>query len=127
MWKSYVNKHAKVMKKVNLACKYVNKIRIGHKELKHINKTCPPSLSCKDCSHLSIKNCLLILSHCRRLLTPLQRTNFENIVAKGNNGHNNPFFLFTQCFQLYSLVKHVCLDCRFIRVWMFSKLFAAYF
>ena len=36
-----------------------------------------------------------------RLLTPLEKKAFENIVGKGENTGNQHFLLFQQCFQLF--------------------------
>ena len=39
-----------------------------------------------------------------RFLTPLKQTTFENVVAKGEMTHNEPFLLSPQYFHLYLII-----------------------
>ena len=48
--------------------------------------------------------CLPFLT-CRRILTPLQQTTFENTATKGEIAHNEQFPLLPQCFQRYSILQ----------------------
>ena len=56
---------------------------------------------------------------------PLQQTSFENIVAKGENAHNEQFHILLQCFQLYSIIPLLFIDFLSIFDNMFSKSSAA--
>ena len=56
---------------------------------------------------------------------PLQQTTFENTVAKGEIAHNEQFLHLPQCFQLYLMMKLLCIEIFHIFVNMFLKSSAA--
>ena len=56
---------------------------------------------------------------CRRILTHLQQTTFENIVAKGEIDHDEQFPIFPQCFQLNLMFKLSFIEIFVIFVNMF--------
>ena len=50
---------------------------------------------------------------------------FKNIVAKGENAHDEIFLLWPQCFQLYLTIKLSFMEIFQVFVTMFSKWSAA--
>ena len=75
---------------------------------------------------MSIYTCRKCLNHfpsCRRLLTPLQQTTFENIVTKVEIAQTEQFLLLSQCVQLFSVIIPFPLFIEIfnVSVQMFSK------
>ena len=54
-----------------------------------------------------------------------QRTNIENIVAKGEIAHDEQFHLWPQCFQLYLTIKLSFMEIFQVFVTMYTKSSAA--
>ena len=55
----------------------------------------------------------------------LQQMNYENIVTRGQIGHNEDFSLLPQCLQLYSLIKRSFIEHFQVFAKIFSKKSAA--
>ena len=62
---------------------------------------------------------------CNHILTCLQQTTFENIVAKGECSHDEQFLHLPQCFQLYLIIMPLFMIIFPIYANIFSKLLAA--
>ena len=53
-------------------------------------------------SDSKISNCMnLLFTTQPRLVTPMDKKAFENILGKGENAGSQHFHLFTQCFLIY--------------------------
>ena len=67
----------------------------------------------------------LTLPTCRRILTHLQQTTFENIVTKGGIAQNMHFLLLPQRFQLFSVIIPTFIELFHVFASMFSESSAA--
>ena len=83
----------------------------------------------KDCMkgevYIVHKTVKLPSSACRHILTHLQQTNFENIVAKGEIAQNEQFHHLPLCFQLFSVPILSFIECCHVFAWLFTKSSAA--